>query len=71
MEPIRIKIPDGCLLSPSEDAAVVGGNVTTSQRIVDLIFKVFKICAASQVFSYEQINFQIKILLIIFAGMYE
>ncbi|CAF0710424.1 unnamed protein product [Brachionus calyciflorus] len=48
LEPIKVIIPDGCLLSPSEDAAVVGGNVTTSQRIVDLIFKVFKICAASQ-----------------------
>ncbi|RNA32525.1 5-oxoprolinase [Brachionus plicatilis] len=48
LEPIKIKIPEGCLLSPSDDAAVVGGNVTTSQRIVDLIFKVFQICAASQ-----------------------
>ncbi len=35
---------------PSEEAAVVGGNVLTSQRIVDLIFKAFEICAASQVF---------------------
>lgn len=41
-------IPDGCLLSPREGAAVVGGNVLTSQRVVDLIFKVFKVCAASQ-----------------------
>lgn len=48
LEPIKVVIPKGCLLSPSEEAAVVGGNVLTSQRIVDLIFKVFKICAASQ-----------------------
>lgn len=48
MEPIKVIIPKGCLLSPWEEAAVVGGNVLTSQRIVDLIFKVFKICAASQ-----------------------
>ncbi len=35
-------------MNPSEDAAVVGGNVQTSQRIVDVIFKAFGACAASQ-----------------------
>lgn len=49
LKPIEIIIPKNSILSPSEDAAVVGGNVLTSQRIVDLIFKTFKICAASQV----------------------
>jgi len=33
---------------PSEDAAVVGGNVLTSQRIVDVILLAFHACAASQ-----------------------
>lgn len=41
-------IPPGSLLDPSDNAAVVGGNVLTSQRIVDVIFKAFKTCAASQ-----------------------
>jgi 5-oxoprolinase (ATP-hydrolysing) len=46
--PISIKIPSGSLLNPSEQAAVVGGNVLTSQRLCDVIFKAFKACAASQ-----------------------
>lgn len=48
LSPIRVIIPDGSILSPSKEAAVVGGNVLTSQRIVDVIFKAFKTCAASQ-----------------------
>ena len=35
-------------MSPSEDGAVVAGNVLTSQRIVDVIFRAFGACAASQ-----------------------
>ncbi len=41
-------IPKGCLLDPSDSAAVVGGNVMTSQRLCDVIFKAFNACAASQ-----------------------
>lgn len=41
-------IPKGSILDPSDNAAVVGGNVQTSQRIVDVVFKAFKACAASQ-----------------------
>jgi 5-oxoprolinase (ATP-hydrolysing) len=48
LKPINIIIPNDSILNPSQDAAVVGGNVLTSQRIVDVIFKAFKICAASQ-----------------------
>ena len=33
---------------PSETAAVVGGNVLTSQRLCDVILKCFQVCAASQ-----------------------
>jgi 5-oxoprolinase (ATP-hydrolysing) len=36
------------MLDPSENAAVVGGNVLTSQRIVDVVLKAFQACAASQ-----------------------
>ncbi|MEC7216097.1 MAG: hydantoinase B/oxoprolinase family protein, partial [SAR324 cluster bacterium] len=38
LNPIRIVVPQGSLLSPSEKAAVVGGNVLTSQRVTDVIF---------------------------------
>lgn len=48
IKPVRIIIPNGSLLRPSPEAAVCAGNVLTSQRIVDVIFKSFKVCAASQ-----------------------
>ncbi|KAI8391805.1 Hydantoinase B/oxoprolinase-domain-containing protein [Radiomyces spectabilis] len=48
LEPIDIRIPARSILSPSEDSAVVGGNVLTSQRIVDVVLKAFNACAASQ-----------------------
>ena len=48
LDPITIKIPQNSILSPTPDAAVVGGNVLTSQRITDVIFKAFGACAASQ-----------------------
>jgi len=46
--PIEIKIPQDSLLLPSPTAAVCGGNVLTSQRIVDVVLKAFNACAASQ-----------------------
>lgn len=46
--PIDVRIPAGSLLSPSETAAVVGGNVCTSQRITDVVLKAFNAAAASQ-----------------------
>jgi len=48
IKPIIIKVSQNSILNPSKEAAIVGGNVTTSQRIVDVIFKAFEICAASQ-----------------------
>ncbi|XP_034950692.1 5-oxoprolinase [Chelonus insularis] len=48
LKPVQIIIPKGSLLDPSEDAAVVGGNVLTSQRVVDVVFTAFGACAASQ-----------------------
>ncbi|KAK5195886.1 hypothetical protein LTR92_004827 [Exophiala xenobiotica] len=48
LAPITIKIPPRSLLSPSRTAAVVGGNVLTSQRITDVVLKAFRACAASQ-----------------------
>ena len=48
LDPIKILIEEGSLLAPTENAAVVAGNVLTSQRIVDVIFKALGSCAASQ-----------------------
>ena len=48
LAPVRIHFPDGCLLSPSNEAAVVAGNVLTSQRVVDVVLQCFKAAAASQ-----------------------
>jgi 5-oxoprolinase (ATP-hydrolysing) len=48
LEPITIKIPDNSILRPSERCAVVGGNVLTSQRLVDVVLRAFQACAASQ-----------------------
>lgn len=49
LAPITIHIPEGSLLAPSATAAVVGGNVLTSQRVTDVVLKAFKAAAASQV----------------------
>ncbi|KAM8880771.1 5-oxoprolinase [Synchiropus picturatus] len=48
LAPIQVIIPAGSILQPSQNAAVVGGNVLTSQRVVDVIFRAFQVCAASQ-----------------------
>lgn len=47
LNPIQVIIPKNSILDPSESAAVVGGNVLTSQRVVDTILKAFRVCAAS------------------------
>jgi len=53
LAPIKIVLPD-CFLNPTGDAdprkcpAVAGGNVETSQRVVDTIFGALGIVAASQ-----------------------
>ena len=46
--PITVDIPAGSLLDPSVAAAVVGGNVLTSQRVTDVVLKAFGVAAASQ-----------------------
>jgi 5-oxoprolinase (ATP-hydrolysing) len=48
MAPVDVRIPEGSLLAPSREAAVVGGNVLTSQRVTDVVLKAFKAAAASQ-----------------------
>jgi 5-oxoprolinase (ATP-hydrolysing) len=46
---MQVVIPEQCLLNPSSEAAVVGGNVLTSQRVTDVVLKAFGAAAASQV----------------------
>ncbi|CAG0882607.1 unnamed protein product [Cyprideis torosa] len=48
LAPVKLIVPEGCILAPRADAAVVGGNVLTSQRVVDVILGAFDACAASQ-----------------------
>eukprot|EP00606_Chrysophyceae_sp_TOSAG23-5_P000165 GSChrysophyteH2.ASY1.ANO1.1022.1 assembled CDS len=48
LTPITIDVPKNSLLRPSDGAAVVGGNVLTSQRVTDVVLKAFQACAASQ-----------------------
>ncbi|EMA65336.1 N-methylhydantoinase B [Halorubrum aidingense JCM 13560] len=36
-EPVSISVPDGSILNPDLPAAVVGGNVETSQRVTDVV----------------------------------
>jgi N-methylhydantoinase A/oxoprolinase/acetone carboxylase beta subunit/N-methylhydantoinase B/oxoprolinase/acetone carboxylase alpha subunit len=48
LDPITLIIPEGTLLNPARPAAVVGGNVETSQRIVDTIYGALGVVAASQ-----------------------
>jgi 5-oxoprolinase (ATP-hydrolysing) len=45
---IDVRIPSPSILSPTRAAAVVGGNVTTSQRVTDVVLKALRACAASQ-----------------------
>ncbi|KAK3069742.1 hypothetical protein LTR53_011679 [Teratosphaeriaceae sp. CCFEE 6253] len=48
LSPVTVLIPKKSFLSPSGAAAVVGGNVLTSQRVTDVVLKAFNACAASQ-----------------------
>ncbi len=40
LKPVTLILPQGSLINPSDTAAIVGGNVTTSQRITDVVLKV-------------------------------
>jgi 5-oxoprolinase (ATP-hydrolysing) len=48
LKPVTIAIPHPCLLSPTAQAAVVGGNVETSSRITDVLLKAFEAVAGAQ-----------------------
>ncbi len=48
LRPIDIVIPEGSMLSPRYPAAVVAGNVETSQHVVDCLFGALGAMAAAQ-----------------------
>ncbi len=48
LKPIRIVIPDECMLKPRYPAAVVAGNVETSQQVTNALFGALGAMAASQ-----------------------
>ncbi len=48
LKPLEIIIPSGCMLNPIYPAAVVAGNVETSQTIVDALYGALGVMAASQ-----------------------
>ncbi len=48
LNPLEIIIPEGCMLNPNYPAAVVAGNVETSQTIVDALYGALGVMAASQ-----------------------
>ena len=47
-EPIDLVVPLGCLLHPTFPAAVVGGNVETSQAVANALFGALGVLAAGQ-----------------------
>ena len=48
LKPLTIVIPEGSMLSPRYPAAVVAGNVETSQAITDCLYGALGVLAASQ-----------------------
>ena len=48
MKPLEVIIPQGCMLNPHYPAAVVAGNVETSQAITDALYGALGMMAASQ-----------------------
>ncbi len=47
-KPLELIVPKGCLLNPISPAAVVAGNVETSQALCNLLFGAFGVLSASQ-----------------------
>ncbi len=48
LRPLELVVPDPSMLSPHPPAAVIAGNVETSQQITDALFGAFGVVAASQ-----------------------
>jgi 5-oxoprolinase (ATP-hydrolysing) len=48
MRPLKLIVPEGCMLNPRYPAAVVAGNVETSQAVTDCLYGALGVLAASQ-----------------------
>jgi 5-oxoprolinase (ATP-hydrolysing) len=48
LKPLDVRIPAGCMLNPRYPAAVVAGNVETSQCVTDALYGALGVLAASQ-----------------------
>jgi 5-oxoprolinase (ATP-hydrolysing) len=48
LKPLRIILPEGCMLNPRYPAAVVAGNVEVSQAVTDALYGALGVMAASQ-----------------------
>jgi 5-oxoprolinase (ATP-hydrolysing) len=48
LKPLRIIVPEGSMLAPTPPAAVVAGNVETSQHMVDALYEALGVMADSQ-----------------------
>ena len=48
LKPLKLVIPEGSMLNPRYPAAVVAGNVETSQAVVDSLFGALEVMGASQ-----------------------
>ncbi len=48
LRPVELVVPEGCMLNPRYPAAVVAGNVETSQAITDALYGALGVQAAAQ-----------------------
>jgi 5-oxoprolinase (ATP-hydrolysing) len=48
LRPVTLVVPEGCLLNPRYPAAVVAGNVETSQIVTDVLYGALGLMAAAQ-----------------------
>ncbi len=48
MKPLQLVLPDDCMINPSYPAAVIAGNVETSQLIVDTLYGALGVMGAAQ-----------------------
>ena len=48
LKPLKVIIPEGCMLRPRYPAAVVAGNVETSQCVTDALYGALGVMAAAQ-----------------------
>ena len=48
LKPIKINIPEACLLNPQYPAAVVAGNVETSQCVTNALYGALQVMASAQ-----------------------